>query len=218
MKFLLALIAGTVLFCSILFIICIIKLLIDYFRDKPLGKTAILAFILFLAQNIFTFLYTYIEVGYLNTPIQESEIKISQPSISPYRKALNTIINSIDLIVQNYIHVNRFKKIFPENIEAKAHNLKTTTQQTAQTIVHSNNIPALNIKDYCAQIAAIADGSSVIELTCQKQEIESYNRLKKLDIPNNIMKTCSQILTFAESYVILEECIRQEVNARSQLQ
>ena len=81
-------------------------------------------------------------------------------------------------------------------------------------------IPAYDINATCREIAAAGGGSKVIELQCRKDEAASQKRLQKASVPADTMQTCDQISQTlgAGSYMILEQCIKDELDAAAQLQ
>ncbi len=60
----------------------------------------------------------------------------------------------------------------------------------------------------------------MIELQCRKDEAASQKRLQKASVPAETMRTCDQISQTlgAGSYMILEQCIKDELDAAAQLQ
>ena len=81
------------------------------------------------------------------------------------------------------------------------------------------DIPAYDINKTCGEVAAAGGGSKVIELQCRKDEAASQKRLQKASVPADTMRTCDQISRTmgAGSYTILEQCIRDELDAAAQL-
>lgn len=80
-------------------------------------------------------------------------------------------------------------------------------------------VPEYDIKAACAEVATAGGGSKVIELECRKQENAARKRLEKNPLPQDVLATCDEIAraTGVGSYIILEECARQEQDAAAQL-
>jgi hypothetical protein len=79
-------------------------------------------------------------------------------------------------------------------------------------------LPEIDIKAGCAEIA---DGSAMIEVQCRKEEAAAKRRLEKMNISRRALRTCSEIATLdggAGGYVIMEECVKEEMRAEKKLQ
>lgn len=85
--------------------------------------------------------------------------------------------------------------------------------------VQAAELPQYDIKATCKEIADFGGHSNVIELQCRKDEQAAARRLTKRDVPVSIMQTCDEVSrTMGEgSYTILEQCIKDELKAKEQL-
>lgn len=80
-------------------------------------------------------------------------------------------------------------------------------------------VPQYDIKTYCRQLADMGGGSAVIERECRKEEKAALKRLEKVTLPERALRYCDEVSSMGGggSYIILEECIKQEIEAEEDL-
>lgn len=79
-------------------------------------------------------------------------------------------------------------------------------------------IPNYDIKEYCKEIGDVSGGSSMIELTCRKEEQKAKEAISKMDFDDRILGYCTEVTDAGgQSYMILQECIREEIHSKQQL-
>ncbi len=83
---------------------------------------------------------------------------------------------------------------------------------------YGGQLPEYNIKAQCKDVSAAVGGSAVIELQCRKDEEAAKGRLASASLPADTLRTCHDIAKTMSSYVILEQCIKDELAAKKQLQ
>jgi len=79
-------------------------------------------------------------------------------------------------------------------------------------------LPVYDIKEHCKNVAAMAGGSSQMEVFCRETEDEAKRDIARLAAPARIMKHCDGVARFSGgSYQMLQFCIQQEMEADKKL-
>lgn len=80
-------------------------------------------------------------------------------------------------------------------------------------------VPAYDIQAGCKEVAGAIGGSAVIELQCRKDDTAAQKRIGNMNVDDGTMRMCDEVASSMGfgSYVILEQCIKDELEAKVQL-
>lgn len=83
-------------------------------------------------------------------------------------------------------------------------------------IAQASSLPVYDIDASCKEIAEFAGGDKKIELDCRNNEQEARAALAKMDIPEQVLKSCTQDISSDEkNYVMLQYCADDAVEKAS---